>query len=787
MKGPAEIAHGPMYIGFLFNVLLHGIMITQIYLYYSHFKKDQPWMKIFVAGLFIADSLNTVFDAVYLYDSLVKHFDDVSYLGRATWVFATDPALTGIIAGLVQLFFAWRVKVLSNNLWLVGLVVVCSLAGTVGGIITSFEVGITPEFVNFLVRHSLARGGVLWRLDHHHNVGLEFRAHKTGFQASDELIDRIIRLTMQTGLLTALVACLDLLFFLTDPTGTQVSLPAPTTLPSIPTNFSIPQFFLDFQDGAQLVGASKERQDRAKASKQPWLIEDGTGRRIYVDELKSRTSGLSNALRVKYNIGLDDVVLIFSRNHVDYPVAIWAVHRLGGIVSSANPDFASNELEYQLRSSGASLMLVHPDALETALSAAKSAGLPRNRVIVLDLPRVKKSHSLPTVKELVIFGTNQKLAYVEPQIDARTKLAFLSYSSGTTGKPKAVAIPHYSLITNVIQFAVHHKVYVDYTSWDDQRYRDGDVMIGVLPFYHIYGLVLNLHFVLFARMTLVVVPKFNFVQMLESIQKYKIGNLMLVPPQIVLLCKHPAVKNYDLKGIIRSIMVGAAPLSNEVNQQLFSLLPEAHIGQGYGMTETCTASSCWSIESKRGPPGCSGQLMPGVLARILKPDGTYAGYDEPGEVLIYSPSNALGYHNNEQAWVKTGDEARLDKNNNLWILDRIKEIMKVRGFQVAPAELEGCILDHPDVSDTTRVGGEVPMAFVVLSADAAKRVETDRIAGNKIKESIKKHVAVNKIAYKQLAGGVEFVPLIPKNPSGKLLRRVLREKANEMRKVKAKL
>ncbi|KAK7464662.1 hypothetical protein VKT23_003907 [Stygiomarasmius scandens] len=573
------------------------------------------------------------------------------------------------------------------------------------------------------------------------------------------------------------------------------------TLPSIPTHLSIPQFFLDFQDGVQLVGGSNERLDAFKSNKQPWLIEDGTGRKIWVDELKSRTAGLANAFRIKYNIGLNDVVLIFSRNHVDYPVAIWATHRLGGIVSGANPDFTSNELEYQLQSSGASLILVHPEALETALSAARAAGISKERIIVLDLPSGAKKHSLPTVNELVKFGSSQTVAFVEPKIDATTKLAFLSYSSGTTGKPKAVAIPHFSLITNVIQFAIHHKVYKDYTSWDEQRFRNGDVAIGVLPFYHIYGLVLVLHFALFARMTIVVVPKFNFVQMLDSIQKYSIGHLMLVPPQIVLLCKHPAVKNYDLKSIVRSVMVGAAPLSNEVHQQLISLLPDAHVGQGYGMTETCTASACWSIDSKRGPPGCGGQLMPGVRARVLKPDGTYASYNEPGELLVYSPSNALAYFNNEQAtketfidgWVKTGDEAKVDRNNNLWILDRIKEIMKVRGFQVAPAELEGCILNHPDVSDTCVVGvpddysGEVPVAFVVLSAEAQKKVESQAGAANTIKESIKKHVADNKVHYKQLAGGVEFVSVIPKNPSGKLLRRVLREKANEMRKAKAKL
>ncbi|KAK7464661.1 hypothetical protein VKT23_005868 [Stygiomarasmius scandens] len=224
MKGPAEIAHGPMFIGFLFNILLHGIMITQIYLYYITFKNDRLWMKIFVGVLFLADSLNTIFDAIYLYDALVKHFSNVPYLGKATWVFATDPALTGIVAGMVQLFFAWRVKVLTNNPWIVGVILVSTLAGTVGGIITAFEVGIIPEFVNF---REFKWSVILWLVaecfgDLIITTVLGMKTHKTGFQASDELVDRIIRLTMQTGLLTALVAFLDLLFFLIDPTGTHL-------------------------------------------------------------------------------------------------------------------------------------------------------------------------------------------------------------------------------------------------------------------------------------------------------------------------------------------------------------------------------------------------------------------------------------------------------------------------------------------------------------------------------------------------------------------------------------
>ncbi|KAG6878294.1 hypothetical protein C0993_009300 [Termitomyces sp. T159_Od127] len=196
-------------------------------------------------------------------------------------------------------------------------------------------------------------------------------------------------------------------------------------------------------------------------------------------------------------------------------------------------------------------------------------------------------------------------------------------------------------------------------------------------------------------------------------------------------------------------MCGAAPLSHEVNQQLFELFPDAHIGQAYG----------------------AGQLLPGTIARAVKSDGSLAGYNEAGELYLKTPSVALGYANNEEA------------NVYRW----------VKGFQVSPAELEGCILDHPDVAAACVVGipddysGEVPLAFVVLTASALSRVKETPTAVNEIKASIIKHVADNKVNYKHLAGGVEIIPAIPTSPSGKMLRRVLRDEAKVLRKTKSRL
>ncbi|KAF5382316.1 hypothetical protein D9757_008487 [Collybiopsis confluens] len=571
---------------------------------------------------------------------------------------------------------------------------------------------------------------------------------------------------------------------------------AKETLPEIPDNLSIPQFFLDLEGSERLV--AKDPDVRGVEPGNPWLIEDKTGRQIGLDEIKSRTFGLANTLKTRYDIGLDDVVLLFSRNNVDYPIAIWAVHRLGGIISrrrGANPDFQAGELLYQIQISKAQLIIVHPEALETAISAARSAGIPLERILVFNIGSKDTPQGFQSISDAVREGLAQPKQFSEPVIDARKKLAFLSFSSGTTGKPKAVAIPHYSVIINSIQTAVHNKVFQKYAPWHERRFRPGDVAIAVLPLYHIYGLVLSLHFILYSRMSLVIVERFNFEDMLRSISRYRISHLIASARRTT---NPDVVRKYNLSSV-RFIMTGAAPLTNETNEELFRIFPDAHVGQSYGMTETCSGCTLFSIEQRRGISGGSGILMPGTRARIVKPDGSFGTYDEVGELWVWSPSNALGYYNNEQAtketfidgqvtslWVRTGDEARIDQNLEVWVTDRIKEIMKVRGFQVAPAELEGCILSHPDVADACVVGipddysGEVPLAFVVLNEAAAKRCETSKEETVNIRSSIQKHVADNKVYYKQLSGGVEFVPSIPKNPSGKLLRRLLREQAKNL-------
>lgn len=566
--------------------------------------------------------------------------------------------------------------------------------------------------------------------------------------------------------------------------GTFSSLVAPLTEAQYPRDDqTIPQFILD----------SSHPLRPGRDVNSPWFIEDETGRGIGYEEVRARVWGVANAIKGRWpDIAEDDVVCIFSPNNVDYMTAIWAAHRLSFAASCANPGYTEDELVYQLEATKAKLLFVHPSSLKTALSAAKKVGLEPGRIVLfVEAKPTASAGNLLNIDTLVREGLSAPALFKEKRLapgENKTKIAFYSFSSGTTGKPKAVAIPHHSVIANVIQTAAHNKLMDPTLTRKTARYRRGDVSLAVLPMFHIYGLIVVTHFSIFAGMPLVVVPKFNFVDMLKSIVKYRITHLSLVPPQVVLFCKHPATKQYDLSHC-HFCMVGAAPLSPELTTQFMKLLPNLSVGQGYGMTETATTVVMAPIDhmGTAGVPGSAGRIVPNTLAKIVKLDGSLAGFDEPGELVVSGPQMALRYANNEKAtketfvdgWVHTGDEVVINKDGDLFIVDRLKEILKVRGFQVAPAELEGFLLDHPLVGDVGVVGfadeysGEVPLAFVALSEEAKKSGKKE----DDMRKEIFQFVADRKIKYKWLEGGVVFTDSIPKNPSGKILRRMLRDSA----------
>ncbi|PFH46943.1 hypothetical protein AMATHDRAFT_198749 [Amanita thiersii Skay4041] len=582
------------------------------------------------------------------------------------------------------------------------------------------------------------------------------------------------------------------------------SIAAPLVPP--PDDVTIPEFFLD--------GKRRHPTEPMVDREIPSLIEENTGRRIFLGEvslpgMRTRTDHLARSLKQRWDIRDGDIVSLITPNHVDYPVCIWAVHRLRGVVAATSPTLTKDELVFTLNISKPKLIICHVDNLEVTVRAAAAIGFIEKNIIVLDGEKKSDSGTHKAVDGLVKEGGRLPGVHVQPLKpgEAKSKLAFLCFSSGTTGKPKGVCISHYNLICNVLQVATFKRVNEDYTTYDRRRHRPGDVCSGgesvimpnsvsylnrnaVLPLYHIYGLVVNLHFIIYAKMTLVVSQKFDFLKMLQSIKEYRMTHLMIVPPQAVLLCKHPAAANADLSSV-RYCMVAGAPVTAELVKQLVERLPGVELGQGYGMTESCAAVSMWPVTQRVGTLGSGGQLVSGTFAKVIKTDGTLAKVGEKGELWIKGGQVSPGYYMDEEAtremfvdgWLRTGDEVMFQPNGDLFIVDRIKELIKVKGNQVAPAELEGHLLEHPDVADAGVIGvqddysGEVPLAYIVLQPDLAQLVKADQKRAAQAKEALFTHVSTTKSKHKWLTGGIEFIDVLPKSPSGKILRRVLREMA----------
>ncbi|OBZ69379.1 4-coumarate--CoA ligase-like 7 [Grifola frondosa] len=471
------------------------------------------------------------------------------------------------------------------------------------------------------------------------------------------------------------------------------------------------------------------------------MIDEESGKAVSVSDLRFRTAALARAIS-----GCWGIVSLYVPNHVDYAVIIWAIHRLGGTVAPMSPGLTVEELVYQLEIATPSLIVAHTDNLPIALQATTAIGLSHSRIAVLDGDHSKNTQ-FKSIDELI-----QRHADFPPFTEflfssgqAKEKIAFLCFSSGTTGKPKAVAISHWNVICNVLQNATFNRINEPYL-WTGRK-----------PAFHDLCCDDNRYF--------------EEIQLRGSSTEY-----CTLPdhtshdcsPQAVLFCKHPSTKQYDLSSV-RCCMVAAAPVSAELTTQLLQVFPGVQLGQGYGMTETCATVSMFPVSQKVATLGSGGQLVSGTIARVVKLDGTLAGVGERARETFID------------GWVRTGDEVVFHADGDLFVVDRIKEIIKVKGYQVAPSELEGHLLGHPDVADAGVIGvpdeyaGEVPFAFIVLKPTVASAMAKDASLARSIRSSIFNHVSSTKSSYKWLNGGIEFIDVIPKNASGKILRRVLRE------------
>src|SRR5262249_1620428 len=341
--------------------------------------------------------------------------------------------------------------------------------------------------------------------------------------------------------------------------------------------------------------------------------------------------------------------------------------------------------------------------------------------------------------------------------------------------PKGVMLTHYNLVANLRQCEGAENF---------DSFKEGDRVIAVLPYFHIYGLVVIMKLGLCQGATIVSMPRFDFQEFLTAMQKYRITIAPLVPPIVLGMVKHPAVGQFDLSSV-RVVFSGAAPLGEDIAGELSKKLG-CPVVQGYGMTEASPVTHLSPTKNAPGKPGAVGLVVPNTEVRLVDPvAGTAVARGEDGALWIRGPQIMKGYLNKPQetadcldadGWYHTGDVGHVDQENWFYIVDRTKELIKYKGLQVAPAELEAHLLTHPAVLDCAVIrkadeeAGEVPKAYVVLKADDTSRATDGASIMAFVAERVAPHKRIREL---------EFIEQIPKSASGKILRRLLVQKEQE--------
>ncbi|KAH8430861.1 acyl--CoA ligase [Aspergillus melleus] len=508
------------------------------------------------------------------------------------------------------------------------------------------------------------------------------------------------------------------------------------------------------------------------------FINAATHERIRYDEVKDHTTYLSTALVRNYGLEKGDTVALFSPNTIWYPVAMLATVRVGGIVSGASPAYNIEETTYALKTAKAKYLMTVPSSMEVAIPAAKNAGIPADRIFLLE----GEDDGYMNVQELCdigkSFGDDGQVAPFE-LADGETNrdvCGFLSFSSGTTGLPKAVMIAHHNVIAQCMQ--VQQLMSPDYKK-----------SLAVLPLFHITGLVHQMHLPVLLNTQVYMLPSFDMTSMLETVVDNKITELLLVPPILIRLLQDPNARKYDLSHV-KAFTSGAAPIAEELLQKLENRYPGTGFKQGYGMTESCSCITMHPPEKQSYRYAHRvGTIVANTEVKIVDPEtGRETGYNEPGEILARGPQIVMGYLDNEEAtrktfdaegWLHTGDIGFMDEEGFLTITDRIKEMIKVKGIGVSPAELEDLLLGREDIEDAAVTAipddysGERPKAYVVLQSSERERLGSG-FGLVDVGRDIIEYVRAKKVRHKWIVE-VEFVNEVPKSASGKILRRVLRD------------
>ena len=481
------------------------------------------------------------------------------------------------------------------------------------------------------------------------------------------------------------------------------------------------------------------------------VLTDGpTGRTItaaqFIDQVESLAGGLTAR-----GFGAGHTIALMAPNCPEYCVIFHAVAFAGGTITTINPTYTASEIRHQLQDSRAEFLITVPMFLDTAREALPGTN-------VTDIATIGKADNTLELSDLM-----EEPLSAQVLVDLDHHTVVLPYSSGTTGLPKGVMLSHRNLVVNVDQIIA---------GADFER---GEVAAAFLPFFHIYGMTVLMNLHLAGGGGLVTLPRFDLEMFLRISQDYKSKRMWIVPPVALALAKHPMVDQFDLSAL-QQVFTGAAPLGADLSNAVGARLNCVSL-QGYGMTELSPVSHLSPMGS--AIPGASGLAAPNVLCRIVDIEtGLDLDTGAEGELWIKGPNVMQGYLNNakataetivEDGWLRTGDIAVIDADGQMFIVDRLKELIKYKGFQVAPAELEATLVAMDGITDAAVIGlpdpeaGEIPMAFIV-------RTENGPDA-----DTIKAHLAKTLSSYKQVHR-IDFVTEIPKSASGKILRRFLRDK-----------
>ncbi len=490
----------------------------------------------------------------------------------------------------------------------------------------------------------------------------------------------------------------------------------------------------------------------------PAIIDGPTGRTLTYGRLADAIRRVATGL-ARRGFEKGDVMAIYSPNVPEYEVMFNAVASLGGVNTTANPLYTAGELARQLEDSRARFLVTVPTFLDKAREAAQAVRTVEEIYVFGEAPNARPFASL-----LEAPPTPPSVA-----IDPASDVVALPYSSGTTGLPKGVMLTHRNLVANLCQTE-------GMPGFDG--FRERDVIIAVLPYFHIYGMVVIMKLGLSQGGTILNMPRFDFGEFLAAMQKYKVTIAPLVPPIVLGMVKNPVVDQFDLSSV-RLVFSGAAPLGEDIARQLSKKLG-CPVVQGYGMTEASPVTHLSPTVNAPAKPGSIGLVVPNTEVRVVDVDG---GDDVPqgkdGELWIRGPQIMKGYLGRPQetadcidseGWYHSGDVGYVDAEGWFYVVDRTKELIKYKGMQVAPAELEALLLTHPAVLDAAVIrkadeeAGEVPKAFVVLKPDETSRATTADAIMGWVAERVAPHKRIRDL---------EFVREIPKSASGKILRRLL--------------